>query len=136
MAAILKNIFPILELSSRKFRFCLRSSSSTFAQNVRNYSVIPFLSYKVNNFGNLRVFSENIGLHVTASNSWNGEQNAVVISLVSDTVDASTFKEALEDLGECIRCNVEAKGDELSHVMVRRINWFVLFVHLWYLVEF
>ncbi|XP_028399945.1 protein FAM185A-like [Dendronephthya gigantea] len=115
MAALLKNIFQISKHFGHNLGFSSRFFSSDAVKDVHNRLVVPFSSHNVKHFGNLRVFSENLGVHVTASNSY-GEESLVALSLVSDCTD--NLKEDLVALREFVCCNVDTEGDELSYITI------------------
>lgn len=115
MAVVLKNIFRIPKFFTHNFGFTSRCFSSETTQDAHNRLAVPFWSHNVKNFGNLRVFSENLGVHVTVSSSY-GEESRIGLSLVSDYSD--DLKEDLVAMREYICCNIAAEGDKSSHVTV------------------
>ena len=126
MAARFKNRTKILKLSLKGLGYSLRYLSSTLLQNVPNCSVVPIWSQKVNNFGYLRVFSGNFGVHITGSNSWHGEQSTVSVSLVSDCKDVLKYEKDLGVIRECICCDASNKDDGLSQITVNLMTFIIL----------
>ena len=130
MAVLFKNYLQLFKHSLKRLGCSRRCLSSTRVQNVQNCSVIPLWSQKVNNFGLLRVFSGNFGLHITGVTSWYGEQSSVSVSLVSDCKDVLDCEEDLGVITECICCHVSNENGGLSEVMVNLLNYFYFKIKL------